>query len=236
MCVYLCALHSQKPQKLLARYFEDLLRCSFIFFFLNSRRTGKAKKGRELFFSSRGKEAHTVWYSGRQRGVASSQSLLMLWENINKKTQKTHGTEKPKSSRATCAFLSLLSASLSESLVCCSKKFGYNSHFPHRVYISRSLLLLLAHTGKEKRLISSPLRARVHINTHTHTRYINTSCLLAQSRRRRRRRCCRPLPRENLINRNHHQPSEDQRDERHLCEHLLLPRLKHTPLTRRRKK
>ena len=109
-------------------------------------------------------------------------------------------------------------------------------HTSLTVYISRSLLLLLAHTGKEKRLISSPLRARVHKNTHTHTRYINTSCLLAQSRRRRRRRCCRPLPRENLINRNHHQPSEDQRDERHLCEHLLLPRLKHTPLTRRRKK
>ena len=87
VCVYLCALHSQKPQKLLARYFEDLLRCSFIFFFLNSRRTGKAKKGRELFFSSRGKEAHTVWYSGRQRGVASSQSLLMLWENTQKNTK-----------------------------------------------------------------------------------------------------------------------------------------------------
>lgn len=109
VCACICVLFTRKNRKSCSLAILRICCAapSFLFFFELDEQEKQKKE--ESSSSRRGERKPTRYGIVEGRGVASSR-LLMLWENKQKNTKNYVLTEKPKSSRATCAFLSLCSA------------------------------------------------------------------------------------------------------------------------------
>ena len=87
-CVYLCALHSQKPQKSCSLAILRICCAALSFFFFEL----STKEKRALLLEGEGSSHGMVWWKAEKRGVASSR--LSLWENIKQKNTKNYHSQK----------------------------------------------------------------------------------------------------------------------------------------------